>query len=90
MSAANAARDVLTALIRSPRGGSAYALHFQTAMELDHKVPEDFYRACLDVFVQSKIDFVIGGAFSLKHYTGITRNTSCSRSSGRTSSACIC
>lgn len=37
--------------------------------------PEDFYRDCIDVFRSEPIDFVVGGAFALRHFTGITRNT---------------
>lgn len=39
------------------------------------RVPEDFYRSCLQLFLREGIDFVIGGAFALRYYTGITRNT---------------
>lgn len=39
------------------------------------KAPEDFYRDCIRVFSVEEIDFVVGGAFALRHYTGITRNT---------------
>ncbi len=36
---------------------------------------ESFYRRCIAAFIEEPIDFVVGGAFGLRHYTGITRNT---------------
>jgi len=35
----------------------------------------DFYRDALNILVDSKQDFLLGGGFALCHYTGLTRDT---------------
>jgi hypothetical protein len=36
---------------------------------------EAFYRRALDTLARAGVPFLLGGAFALEHYTGITRNT---------------
>ena len=43
-----------------------------------HATPDenpDFYRNCLTALSRKNADFVIGGAYALRHYTGISRKT---------------
>jgi hypothetical protein len=48
------------------------ALHDQTCLEPETQA---FYRAGVDILTRAKIPFLIGGAYALTHYTGITRHT---------------
>lgn len=36
---------------------------------------EDFYRSALELLVENKAPFMLGGGFALYHYTGISRDT---------------
>jgi len=36
---------------------------------------EDFYRSALAILVESQIPFMVGGAYAMRHYAGVVRDT---------------
>ena len=41
----------------------------------DHPVGDDFYRICIEVLDEAKIPFLVGGAYALRTYAEIVRDT---------------
>ncbi|HEX8310389.1 MAG TPA: hypothetical protein VF614_03660 [Chthoniobacteraceae bacterium] len=41
----------------------------------DHVSSDAFYQHAMQVLQEAKIDFLVGGAYALRHYTGIIRDT---------------
>src|SRR5690606_33063072 len=48
-------------------------------MNLEEQMKEDiatpFYKAVIDLLLENNFPFLVGGAFALRHYTGIYRDT---------------
>jgi hypothetical protein len=47
---------------------------YKTAMKIEHSM-EEFCQRIIRLLIHRKIDFLVGGYFALRHYTGVERDT---------------